>query len=196
MLDFSSVSFYPPLKSVKKERFKMPSLSEKLNEFERIKSEFDKALNEIKALQAQNINESVQSVVDENLPQIKSELKDELSTDLSEQILTQNTQNKAALSDELKLKVDESFSKQLENEQFNANLKDKAGELVKSLLDERLSVYEVSKLRFQNASSVFALCLVKELENLSEAYKVLAQIEFYEKKLALAEPIFKAYQVR
>lgn len=171
------------------------TLSEKLAEFDKLKSDFEKAIGEVKALQNAKIDESVNIVFNENTPQIKALLKRELNDELSSDLAIKVAINKENLSKECKEKIDEKMNELLNDESFNNELDSKSSELVALKIAENLDNFKVAQLRFQNAASVLSLCVVNELASLNEAYKILAQIEFYENKMANKEKIFKVYQV-
>lgn len=172
------------------------TLSEKLAEFDKLKSDFERAIGEVKALQNAKIDESVNLVFNENAPQIKAILKSELNDELSSVLAIKEAINKENLSKECSEKIDIKMNELLNDETFNAELDSKSAELVALKIAENLDNFKVLQLRFQNAASVLSLCVVNELASLNEAYKILAQIEFYENKMANNEQIYKVYQVK
>lgn len=172
----------------------MPSLSEQLQHLQGLKAEFDEALNNVKAMQNAKIDEKVQIVVNEALPSVKAEVKKELDDELSSVLAIKNEIQKDDLKKALENRIDEKFNNQLENENFTQNLESKIQKLTNEKIDETLDNFKVNKLRFQNAASVLSLCIVNELASLSEAFKILAQIEFYENNRNKA--LFKVYQIK
>lgn len=172
----------------------MPSLSEQLQHLQGLKAEFDEALNNVKAMQNAKIGEKVQIVVNEALPSVKAVVKKELDDELSSVLAIKNEIQKDDLKKVLENRIDEKFDNQLENENFTQNLESKIQKLTNEKIDETLDNFKVDKLRFQNAASVLSLCVVNELASLSEAFKILAQIEFYENNRNKA--LFKVYQIK
>lgn len=171
-------------------------LSEQLNNLEKIRDDFNEALSTAKALQNAKIDEKVQIVINETLPKAQENIKRELNDELSTILALKNEIQKEDLKNALEKNIDEKFNAQLENENFTQNLESKIQTITNEKIAETLDNFNINKLRFQNAASVLSLCVVNELASLSEAFKVLAQIEFYENKMKNAQAVYKVYQVK
>lgn len=168
-------------------------ISDKIKELNKIAQDFESALNEVKALQEQEISVSVEKSVIENLAAAKVQLKGDLSAYLDENLNNQITQLNGDLNEKIENNVNEAYEKKLNSAEFETILKTKADEIVPSVVDEYLDNYEVLKTRFQNANSVFVMALINELKTYDEALSLIAAINLREEAIAARKQINKVY---
>lgn len=174
----------------------MPSLSEQLQELKALKSDFDTALQKAQALQGENIENAVQSAIDERINTAQNAIKSELSNELSANLAQKSEANKAFLANECEKSIETRFLHALDDKKFLQKLDTLAENAAENKIEQKLEHFAMLVLQFKNATSCFKLCLANELFQLSEALKTIAQIEFYEHKLRENGVINKAYQVR
>lgn len=175
-------------------------INEKIAELNEISAKFNADLEAVKNLQTQEISQSVEKVVLDNLDSTKTKIVSELETSLNSSLDTKISTLETNLNDYLAKQVNnlnEIYENKINSDEFNekldATMAEKAENLVPLSVKNYLDTYEILKLRFQNSNSVFVICLINELREISNAYELIAAMDLREEQILAKTPINKTY---
>lgn len=175
-------------------------INEKIAELNEISAKFNADLEAVKNLQTQEISQSVEKVVLDNLDSTKTKIVSELETSLNSSLDTKISTLETNLNDYLAKQVNnlnEIYENKLNSDEFNekldATMAEKAENLVPLSVKNYLDTYEILKLRFQNSNSVFVICLINKLKEISNAYELIAALDLREEQILAKTPINKTY---